>query len=338
MLPRSLLLCFVSVAFAADASVKNADLPLSDLRKLSQEDLVELDEFLSRVQQVLHPKDTMVDKLGAAQAPFARLVAKLGAVPPVHRLSRKIKGDEFSAGEVSAQADSPEDLAQQRQTYSSMRSILDVLFGMEDGVDSDADSDDSDSDDNADSDAELSDADAADDDVDDDAEADGDLSDDDLDDYDWFYRIFGTTKDGKGARAAVDEATPKVGSLELQAQAQRYSNFTETVSTSTPEAAEPTEVPTSEDSAVHVETEEDVPTESSLKDVPAASEESLTEPHGSGSSAEQPESVSSNTPIVDLCGPYGNWSNCNGTTSAGSRRWSVSWAVAAAALFGMISA
>ncbi|KAF5209772.1 hypothetical protein E0198_004083 [Clavispora lusitaniae] len=225
MLPRSLLLCFVSVAFAADASVKNADLPLSDLRKLSQEDLVELDEFLSRVQQVLHPKDTMVDKLGAAQAPFARLVAKLGAVPPVHRLSRKIKGDEFSAGEVSAQADSPEDLAQQRQTYSSMRSILDVLFGMEDGVDSDADSDDSDSDDNADSDAELSDADAADDDVDDDADADGDLSDDDLDDYDWFYRIFGTTKDGKGARAAQWTGLTQRSAAQAQAQAQRYSNF-----------------------------------------------------------------------------------------------------------------
>lgn len=252
MLPRCLLLYFLSFSLAAETAAK-ADYPASDLRKLSEEDLLELDEFLSRVQQVLHPKDTVVDKLESVQAPFARLVAKLANVPPVkplHRLTRKVRNgdDAFVAqDEVAAAADSL--LADQRESYLSMRLILDALFGMED-VESDAesgsDTDDSDSDDEEDGEeeegededeGEEEELDDGDDDAGDDDAGDGEAGEgeagegetgegddaeegeeEDLDDYDWFYRIFGSKS--KGARAAVDKA-PGVASLELAALAKR---------------------------------------------------------------------------------------------------------------------
>lgn len=238
MLPRFLLLYFVSFSLAADTAAK-ADLPASDLRKLSHEDLVELDEFLSRVQQVLHPKDTVVDKLESVQAPFARLVAKLASVPPVkplHRLTRKVRNgdDAFAAqDDVAAAADTL--LADQRESYLSMRLILDALFGMEDGEsdgESGSDSDDSDSDEEEDADEEEEEEEGEDGEEAEDGEEgedgeeveggeDGEEvegGEEDLDDYDWFYRIFGS-KD-KGARAAVDKA-PGVASLEIAALAQR---------------------------------------------------------------------------------------------------------------------
>lgn len=251
MLPRYLLLYFASFSLAADTAIR-ANYPASDLRELSQEDLVELDEFLSRVQQVLHPKDTVVDKLESVQAPFARLVAKLANVPPakpLHRLTRKVrKNDEafVALDDVAAAADSL--AAEQRESYLSMRLLLDALFGIED-VDSDGESgSDSDSDsDEEDAEEEEEEEEVKEDEEGDEEEADegeegeeeegeagedgeegdavdggegetGEGAEEDLDDYDWFYRIFGS-KD-RGARAAVTK-NPGVASLELAALAKR---------------------------------------------------------------------------------------------------------------------
>lgn len=278
MLPRCLLLYFLSFSLAAGTAAK-ADFPASDLRKLSEEDLVELDEFLSRVQQVLHPKDTVVDKLESVQAPFARLVAKLANVPPVkplHRLTQKVKADqEFSdQKEVAAAAEML--LEDQRESYLSMRLLLDALFGLED-VESDAesgsDSEDSGSDDEGEDEGED---DEADEDEDaengageDDTEAgtgDGGLGDEDVDDYDWFYRIFGSK--AKGAVAAVEKA-PEVASLELAALARRSSGANQARNRVMAQAESPFKSPEAEDTKL-------VDTKVSLSHEPTLTEESPT--------------------------------------------------------------